>query len=93
MKNGPHVANRVHHVQGGVLVGLAISTAAAALPAKWATTGVTACFVSPGIGRALRARSRVVHHGLMTAVVRTEVTGVGRRRVLEALTTHARLAA
>jgi len=35
----------------------------------------------------------VVHHGLMTAVVRTEVTGVGRRRVLEALTTHARLAA
>jgi acyl-coenzyme A thioesterase PaaI-like protein len=91
MRNGPHVANRVHHVQGGVLAGLAMSTASIALPPKWATTGVTACFVSPGMGRALRARSRVVHHGLMTAVVRTEVIGVGRRRVLEALTTHARL--
>jgi acyl-coenzyme A thioesterase PaaI-like protein len=91
MKNGAHVANRVHHVQGGLLLGLAVSTAAAALPPKWATTGVTACFVSPGIGRVLRARSRVVHHGLMTAVVRTEVTGPNRRRVLEALSTHARV--
>ena len=91
MKNGMHVANRVHHVQGGILMGLAASTAAAALPASWPMTGITACFVSPGLGRSLRAAAKVVHQGLMTAVVRTEVTGAGRRRVLEALTTHARV--
>jgi len=90
LRNGMHVGNRVHHVQGGILVGLAASTAAAALPATWPMTGITACFVSPGLGRSLRAVSRIVHQGLMTAVVRTEVLGPGRRRVLEALSTHAR---
>jgi acyl-coenzyme A thioesterase PaaI-like protein len=91
MKNGAHVANRVHHVQGGILMGLAASTAAVALPASWKMTGITACFVSPGMGQSLRAAAKVVHHGLMTAVVRTEVTGPGRRRVLETLTTHPRV--
>lgn len=91
MRNGAHVANRVHHVQGGILLGLAASTADAALPPSWALTGITACFLSPGQGRALRAAAKVVHHGLMTAVVRTEILGPGRRRVLEALSTHARV--
>jgi acyl-coenzyme A thioesterase PaaI-like protein len=90
LKNGMHVGNRVHHVQGGILVGLAASTAAAALPPTWSMTGISAGFTSPGLGRSLRAVSKVVHHGLMTAVVRTEVIGPGRRRVLEALSTHAR---
>jgi acyl-coenzyme A thioesterase PaaI-like protein len=90
MKNGPHVANRVHHVQGGILAGLAASTASVALPPTWRMTGITACFVSPGMGAALRASARVVHHGLMTAVVRTEVLGPNRRRVLEAMSTHSR---
>lgn len=91
MKNGPHVANRVHHVQGGILLGLAATTAAAALPASWALTGLTACFTSPGQGRALRAASKIAHHGLMTAVVRTEILGPGRRRVLEVLSAHSRV--
>lgn len=91
MKNALHVANRVGHVQGGLLMGLALETAAAALPAHWACTGIHACFTSPGQGAKLRARSKVLHHGSMTAVVRTEILGPGRRRVLEATTTHARL--
>lgn len=90
MKNGAHVANRVHHVQGGLLMGLAAATAAAAMPAKWALTSITSCFVSPGQGPAIRARSRIVHHGLMTGVVRTELSGPANRRVLETLTTHSR---
>lgn len=90
MPNGAHVANRVGHVQGGLLMGLAASTARATLPASWALSAVSAFFVSPGQGKALRARSKVIHHGLMTAVVRTEVSGPGNRRVLEATTTHAR---
>ena len=90
MPNGAHVANRVGHVQGGLLMGLAASTARATLPASWVLSAINAFFVSPGQGKALRARSKVIHHGLMTAVVRTEVSGPGNRRVLEATTTHAR---
>ena len=89
MKNGPHVGNRVGHAQGGIQVGLAAVTAAAALPANWALTGIAAWFISPGEGASLRARSEIVHHGRLTAVIRTRLTGRGRLRVLEAVTTHA----
>ena len=90
MPNGAHASNRVGHVQGGLLMGLAATTASAAVPSSWALSAITAFFVSPGQGKALRARARVVHQGLMTAVVRTEVTGPDGRRVLDATTTHAR---
>jgi len=89
MKNGPHIGNRVGHAQGGVTLGLAAVTAAAALPPTWALTGIAGWYISPGEGTTLRARSVVVHHGRLTAVIRTEVTGKEKRRVLEAVTTHA----
>ena len=91
LENGAHVANRVGHVQGGLLAGFAAATACAALPQNWMLTAITACFTSPGQGAQLRASARVLHHGMMTAVVQTEVTGGNRRRVLEATTTHARV--
>jgi acyl-coenzyme A thioesterase PaaI-like protein len=91
LRNGMHIANRVGHVQGGLLAGYAAATAVAALPEKWRLSGITACFVSPGQGESLRAVSRIRHHGMMTAVVHTEVIGPNRRRVLEAVTTHARV--
>jgi acyl-coenzyme A thioesterase PaaI-like protein len=90
MMNGAHVGNRVGHVQGGILVGFGATTAAAALPASWALTGITACFVSPGEGASLHANATITHRGRETAVTRVEVTGVEGRRVLEMLTTHAR---
>ena len=90
MKNGTHVGNRVGHVQGGLLMGLAAATACEALPARWTLSSIHALFVSPGQGKALRARSKVIHHGLMTAVARTEIVGPGGRRVLDATTAHAR---
>jgi acyl-coenzyme A thioesterase PaaI-like protein len=89
MENGDHVSNRVGHVQGGLLVGLAATTALAALPASWRLSGISACFTSPGEGRKLHAVSKVVHHGRQTAVVHTVITGKGRRRVLQAVSTHA----
>jgi acyl-coenzyme A thioesterase PaaI-like protein len=89
MKNGLHVGNRVNHVQGGLLMGLAAASAEAALAPSWRLMGITAAFVSPGEGESLRARSTVVHHGRMTAAVRTEVTGVDARKVLEVLSMHA----
>jgi acyl-coenzyme A thioesterase PaaI-like protein len=87
--NGAHVGNRVGHAQGGILMGLAAVTAQAALPPSWRLSALTACFVSPGVGARLRARSKVVHRGRFTAVVRTEITGPARKRVLEVLSTHA----
>lgn len=89
MENGPHVGNRVGHFQGGLQVGLAATTAMAALPDTWMISGISAWFTSPGEGPAMKARARIVHHGRQTAVVRTEITGPERRRVLEAVSTHA----
>jgi len=89
VKNGPHIGNRVGHVQGGVLIGFAAATADAALPATWRLSAISAWYISPGEGRALRATSRVIHHGRLVSVVRTRVTGKDNRRVLEVVTTHA----
>ena len=89
LKNGPHVGNRVGHLQGGVTMGLGIATAEAALPASWMLSAVTAWYIRPGEGRVIKARSKIIHHGRLTAVVRTELTGKGNRRVMEMITTHA----
>jgi acyl-coenzyme A thioesterase PaaI-like protein len=86
--NGAHAGNRVGHVQGGLLMGLAATTAIHAMPARWGLSSIHAVFVSPGQGKALHARAQVVHHGSMTGVARTGIRGPGRRRVLEATTTH-----
>ncbi len=93
VKNGPHISNRVGHVQGGILLGLAAENAAAALTSHWALTAISAWYISPGEGRALKIKSKVVHHGRLLAVVHTVVTGKGgdqrSRKVLEVMTTHA----
>jgi acyl-coenzyme A thioesterase PaaI-like protein len=88
MANGPHVGNRVGHAQGGILLGLAASTASAALPSSWMLSTITAAFISPGEGPALKAQARVLHHGRRLTVVRTEVARGDGRRVLEVMSTH-----
>jgi len=89
--NGLHAGNRVGHAQGGILVALAASSAAASLPGDWGLTGLSAWYISPGEGRTLRAKSTIIHRGGLTAVVNTAVTGKDRRRVLEVVTTHSAL--
>ena len=89
LKNGPYVANRVGHAQGGVLTGLAEAAARAALPQGWMPTGLTACFLSPGEGSSLSARAKIVHKGSRTAVVEATVTGPNRKRVLALLVNYA----
>jgi acyl-coenzyme A thioesterase PaaI-like protein len=88
LENGLHVGNRVGHAQGGILFGMAAATACSALPPDWLLSGISAWYISPGDAKVLRARSKVVHHGRLTAVVRTQITGKNRRRVLEVVTTH-----
>ena len=88
LKNGLHAGNRVGHAQGGILIAMAAKSAAAKLAGAWRLGAVTALYVSPGEGRTLRAASKVIHQGRLTAVVNTYVTGKNGRRVLEVVTTH-----
>lgn len=93
LKNGPHVGNRVGHLQGGITMGLGMATAEAALPPTSMISAVSAWFISPGEGRAIKAKSKIVHHGRLTSVIRTQITGKNNRRVMEMVTTHAHKAA
>lgn len=90
--NGPHIANRVGHVQGGVILALGMVTANASLGADWMLSGVTAAYISPGEGDAICAQSKIIHQGRMTAVVQTTIINQTGRQALEVLSTHARRA-
>lgn len=87
-RNAPHIGNRVGHAQGGILIALAAATANAALAPSWAMSTITASFVSPGEGARLRVRSRIVHKGRLTAVIRTQITRPDKRVVLEVVSSH-----
>jgi acyl-coenzyme A thioesterase PaaI-like protein len=84
----PQIGNRVGHVQGGILIGLAQATASAAVPQHPVVSNISAWYVSPGQGTALRVKSRVVHAGRSFAVVHTEVRNADRSLVLEAVSNH-----
>lgn len=90
LKNGPHVSNRVGHVQGGVTMGLGMATAEAALPADWMISAVSAWFIGPGEGRLIKAKSKFIHQGRRTGVLRTQITGKYGRPIMEIVTSHAR---
>jgi acyl-coenzyme A thioesterase PaaI-like protein len=87
--NGPHIGNRVGHAQGGVLLGLAATTAACALPSTWRLSGISGWYLRPGQGSALTVKASLVHHGRLTALARTEVRDPDDNVVIEVMTTHA----
>jgi acyl-coenzyme A thioesterase PaaI-like protein len=86
---GLQIANRVGHVHGGILFGLAAASAGAAAPAEMALSNLSVCFISPGRGTALTLRSRLLHGGRRTAVVHTEIRNAEGGRVLEGISNHA----
>ncbi len=85
---GPHIGNRVGHVQGGISFGLAAACACAAVPTTMMLSSVTAWYIGPGHGKALKVKSQVVHGGRSLAVVRTEIKTAAGERVLEAVSHH-----
>lgn len=91
VKITPQIGNRVGHVQGGILLGLAQATASAAVPGHPAVSTISAWYISPGHGKALTVRSRVIHAGRSFAVVKTEIRNADRSLVLEAVSNHASL--
>ena len=88
-KLGVQHTNRVGHVQGGLLFGLAAITACAAVPKHPQLSAVASWFISPGQGRLLKIVSRRVHEGRSFAAVRTEVKNADGALVLEVVSHHA----
>lgn len=89
VKNGPHIANRVGHVQGGLLAGLALMTASVALPRSWMVADASVSYISPGEGRVIRLKSKIIRHGRSVSVLRTQATGKGGGLVMDVVSTHA----
>ena len=89
LKIAPQHANRVGHVQGGLSFALAMATAQAAVPRHAMLSNISAWYISPGQGRFLSARARVIHAGRSFAVVRTEIRNADRSLVLGAVSNHA----
>ena len=89
VKIGPQHGNRVGHVQGGLLLGLAAITARAAAPQHPQLSTIAAWFISPGQGRTLKITSRRFHEGRSFAAVRTEIRNADGGRVLEVVSHHA----
>ena len=85
---GPHIGNRVGHVQGGILFGIAATNACAAAPEAMMLSNASVWYISPGRGAALGVRSRVVHAGRTIVVVRTEIKTDAGDRVVEAVSHH-----
>ena len=85
---GAHLGNRVGHVHGGMLLGMAVQVASAAAPAGMALSNLSAWFVRPGERPRLRVRSAVLQQGRTLAVVRTQITNDDGRLVLEATSQH-----
>jgi len=89
VKIGPQHANRVGHVQGGLLLGLAAITARAAAPNHPQLSGISAWYISPGQGRALKITSKRFHDGRSFAAARTEISNADGSSVLEVVSHHA----
>jgi acyl-coenzyme A thioesterase PaaI-like protein len=85
---GPHLGNRVGHLQGGISFGMAAACACAAVPASMMLSNVSAWYIGPGHGKAVTVKSTIVHAGRSIAVVRTEIKTAAGERVLEAVTHH-----
>lgn len=85
---GAHLCNRVGDVQGGIVFGIAAHCAASAVAPGMMLSNVSAWYISPGRGKALVVKSRLVHAGRNIAVVRTEIKTSSGKRVLEAVTHH-----
>lgn len=89
LKVGPQLANRVGHVQGGILMGAAAETAKMAAPDHPVLSNIAAWFIAPGRGETLLVSSRIIHAGRSLAVVRTGITGTDGARVMEFTSAHA----
>ncbi len=87
---GLHIGNRVGHVQGGILLGLAISTSLATVTPGWRILEINANFIRPGTEGTLSASSRILNRGRNLAHVTCDITTDTGRLALQAQLTMVR---
>lgn len=90
LTSGLQTANRVGHVQGGVLFGLAGTYAKALSGPMGVLTAASAWFIRPALGGDLGFRSRFMQNGRSMCVIRTEVTNDEDKPVFSMVSSHAR---
>lgn len=88
VENGPHITNRVGHLQGGIQIGLAARNAGATLGDGWILTGANVSYVRPGEGEAFDVVTEVVNKGSTTATLSTQILDSDEKVVLHATTNH-----
>lgn len=84
----PHVANRIGHVHGGLLLGAAVKVANAAAPDDMRLSNMSVYFVRPGVGPVLEVRSNVTQRGRSLAIVRTQIINGSGKLVLDTTSQH-----
>jgi acyl-coenzyme A thioesterase PaaI-like protein len=87
---GLHVSNRIGHLQGGVLLGLAAHTSAAAAPEGWHLLDLTAQYIEAGAGTWVQARAAAVRIGRSSASIECRITDDQGRTTLCAQATFIR---
>jgi acyl-coenzyme A thioesterase PaaI-like protein len=88
----PQMANRNGHVQGGVLLGLAMRTAlATAAPSHPVLSSLSTWFVRPGRDGLLQLRARVINRSRSFVLVRTVIDDASGATLLELTSQHAAL--
>jgi acyl-coenzyme A thioesterase PaaI-like protein len=90
LPNGPHLGNRVGHVQGGITLGFGMASAQASLGESWRLSTLNAAFISPGQGHQLSSNTSITHQGKYTAAAHTHIYSHDGDMVLELLSTHVR---
>ncbi len=90
---GPHLWNRVDHVQGGAIFGALSAAALACLPDDVRTRIVEqhVQYVRPGAGKSLRVEAKLQRRGQLLTSVQAEMTDENGDRVAGALVTLQRL--
>jgi len=84
---GAHIGNRVGHVQGGILLGIAALAAERAVPAGMRLSNASVWFLRPGL-ESLSVTSTLVHRGNTSALVVTDVRSDDGGAVIKAVTQH-----
>jgi len=90
--NGPHIDNRVGHLQGGIQLGLACNVAQGAVGDEFGLTGVTVTYMRPGQGNTFNVISRIVSKGKSTALIETVIQDSNGKSIMQASTNYSRLA-
>ncbi|MET1115827.1 MAG: acyl-CoA thioesterase domain-containing protein [Comamonas sp.] len=73
VESGVHIGNRSGHVQGGIMLGVAAATCAAAMPENWQLLDLSAQFLEAGTGPHIDASASTLRSGRNLAVMECRI--------------------